>query len=347
MGIDSGRHSGSHRNTSIPTSGRSSPPLAQKVAFAVTSSVRCGIRLDTQFVVDGVHDPRAVSLNRPMMIINSMGSYRESPVFEELRFQLAAGTWRQTRKWARFSRRFTASDAERMDESSVVLTEINRKANTTSSAAVVINSHSRAMERGSVNRTVYLSRIRAIHQALGIPDDYGKDTGLPAYMENEQVVMAGKDLYNRDLFLTIKTSLAWNSLRLAAGLDGISLLAVSGFRSVERQRQIVERKIKSGASISVILAVNAAPGYSQHHTGCAIDLTDSDSCEKPLEEDFESKPAFAWLMQHARDHGLHLEYTRNNPWGFIYEPWHWVFSEIQKYTFFAGGAEGQSASDPR
>jgi LAS superfamily LD-carboxypeptidase LdcB len=54
--------------------------------------------------------------------------------------------------------------------------------------------------------------------------------------------MTGKDLYNRDLFLSIKTSLAWNSLRLAAGLDGISLIAVSGFRSVERQQQIVEPK---------------------------------------------------------------------------------------------------------
>jgi zinc D-Ala-D-Ala carboxypeptidase len=86
--------------------------------------------------------------------------------------------------------------------------------------------------------------------------------------------MAGKDLYNRDPFLSIKTSLAWNSLRLAAGLDGISLIAVSGFRSVVRQQQIVERKIKSGASMSMILAVNAAPGYRQHHTGCAIDLAE-------------------------------------------------------------------------
>lgn len=188
-----------------------------------------------------------------------------------------------------------------------------------------------------MNRSAYLLRIRAIHQALGIPADYGRNIGLPAYMENEQVVTAGKDLFNRDLFLTVETSLAWNSLQLAAGLDGISLIAVSGFRSVERQQQIFERKIKNGASMSMILAVNAAPGYSQHHTGCAIDVTDSDSCEKPLEEDFESMPAFAWLVQHAEDHGFHLEYTRDNPWGFIYEPWHWVFSEAQKFALFAGG----------
>jgi zinc D-Ala-D-Ala carboxypeptidase len=193
------------------------------------------------------------------------------------------------------------------------------------------------MERRTVNTTAYLLRIKAIHQALGIPADYGKDTGLPAYIENEQVVTAGKDHYNRDLFLTVETSLAWNSLQLAAGSDGISLIAVSGFRSVERQQQIFERKIKSGVAVSMILTVNAAPGYSQHHTGCAIDVTDLNSCEKPLEEDFESMPAFAWLMQHAEEHGFHLEYPRNNPWGFIYEPWHWVYSEAQKYMFFAGG----------
>ena len=31
--------------------------LPGKVSFAVTSSARGGVRLDAQFVVDGVHDP--------------------------------------------------------------------------------------------------------------------------------------------------------------------------------------------------------------------------------------------------------------------------------------------------
>ena len=166
--------------------------------------------------------------------------------------------------------------------------------------------------------------------------------GFTPYMESQQLVMAGKDLYNLDVFFTTKTSVAWNSLRCAAGLDGISLIAVSGFRSVGRQQQIIERKLKNGVSMSAILAVNAAPGYSQHHTGCAIDLTDSDSCEKPLEEDFESKPAFGWLMHHAQDHGFRLEYTRDNPCGFIYEPWHWVFSEVQDYAFVVEKEENKA-----
>ena len=164
-------------------------------------------------------------------------------------------------------------------------------------------------------------------------------------MESQQLVMAGKDLYNLDVFLHDKDicSVEFTPMRRWIGRY-FSFIAVSGFRSVGRQQQIIERKLKNGVSMSAILAVNAAPGYSQHHTGCAIDLTDSDSCEKlPLEEDFESKPAFGWLMHHAQDHGFRLEYTRDNPCGVSgYEPWHWVFSEVPDYAFVVEKEENKA-----
>jgi D-alanyl-D-alanine carboxypeptidase len=177
----------------------------------------------------------------------------------------------------------------------------------------------------------YLIRIRATHQTLGIPPDYGVSSLLPAYFESEQLVSAGKDIYDRDVFLTTRTLQAWNALRSAARADSHSLVIVSGFRSVKRQQEIIGRKIKNGESMSMILSVNAAPGYSQHHTGCAIDLTNSDSRERPLEEDFELTPSFEWLNRRAGDFGFRLVYTRDNPWGFIYEPWHWAYAEVQEY----------------
>jgi LAS superfamily LD-carboxypeptidase LdcB len=42
-----------------------------------------------------------------------------------------------------------------------------------------------------------------------------------------------------------------------------------------------------GQAMVDILRVNAAPGYSQNHTGCALDLTDAPNYEDPLREEFE------------------------------------------------------------
>jgi D-alanyl-D-alanine carboxypeptidase len=70
--------------------------------------------------------------------------------------------------------------------------------------------------------------------------------------------------------------------------------------------------------------VNAIPGFSEHHTGRALDLHAGDG--KPLETTFENHPAFAWLCDNAAEFNFHLSYPRNNPSGIDYEPWHWCFA---------------------
>ncbi|HIE5651183.1 TPA: M15 family metallopeptidase, partial [Stenotrophomonas maltophilia] len=78
-----------------------------------------------------------------------------------------------------------------------------------------------------------------------------------------------------------------------------------------------------GLSVAEILKVNAAPGFSEHHSGHALDIgTPGDA---PAEESFERTDAFAWLQAHARGHGFHLSYPRGNPHGIVYEPWHWCW----------------------
>ena len=74
-----------------------------------------------------------------------------------------------------------------------------------------------------------------------------------------------------------------------------------------------------------ILRVSAAPGYSEHHSGRAVDVT-TPGCA-PLTGEFESTAAFAWLAAHARDFGFVLTYPRDNRYGVIYEPWHWCAEE--------------------
>ena len=45
----------------------------------------------------------------------------------------------------------------------------------------------------------------------------------------------------------------------------------------------------------------------------------------PLTDAFEHTTAFAWLTANAGRFGFDMSYARDNPYGFVYEPWHWVF----------------------
>ena len=96
------------------------------------------------------------------------------------------------------------------------------------------------------------------------------------------------------------------------------------FLATNYQLGIFERKLARGQQVEDILAVNAAPGFSEHHSGLALDIGAPD--EPPAEASFERTPAFEWLGERAGDHGLAMSYPRDNPHGIVYEPWHWRFS---------------------
>src|SRR5688500_17676686 len=110
-------------------------------------------------------------------------------------------------------------------------------------------------------------------------------------------------------------------MRHAAHAQDIALDAISGYRSHDYQLGIFRRKQARGQTLEQILAVNAAPGFSEHHGGHALDI--GTVGEPPAEESFEATPAFAWLIHHAAEFGFVLSYPRNNPHGIVYEPWHW------------------------
>jgi zinc D-Ala-D-Ala carboxypeptidase len=185
------------------------------------------------------------------------------------------------------------------------------------------------------NVTKYLQDLNLIHRQLGIdPNDPSGRRG-PIYVENLEVAGAGVDMYGRDLYLEKETAEAWAKMRSAAIEDGVSLVAVSGFRSVRRQQEIIQGKLTSGRLLVDILKANALPGYSQHHTGCAMDLTD-DSGEEPLTEAFETRYAFDWLSRYATRFRFSLQYPRENPYGFIYEPWHWAHDNVHAFLIPRG-----------
>lgn len=156
---------------------------------------------------------------------------------------------------------------------------------------------------------------------LGIPASYGLERSMVLHGEATDLVSVGTDIHGRERQLTPRAAARWMDLKAAAQRDGVTLLLVSAFRSLEYQRGIFERKIAGGQSLEQILQVNAPPGYSEHHTGRAVDLTTPDC--PPLSEAFETTAAFDWLMRHASRFDFAMSYPRGNPFGIAYEPWHW------------------------
>ena len=169
--------------------------------------------------------------------------------------------------------------------------------------------------------------LPAVFAELGIPADYGADPHLPGYDEAQDLVEVEANFAGKVQLLARDTARKWSGMKLAALADGIDLQLVSGYRSIERQRELITNKLAAGQCIADILKVMAAPGYSQHHTGKALDLSTSDV--EPLSEDFEQTAAFRWLLRHADDHGFYLPYPRGNRYGFCYEPWHWASSKLK------------------
>lgn len=167
-----------------------------------------------------------------------------------------------------------------------------------------------------------LHRIAERLDALGIDaDEYADRTGLALVAEPDWLAFAGFDRYRRPLWLHAGAARAWRRMHDAALRDGIVLDAISGYRSHDYQLGIFERKRSRGQTVDEILAVNAAPGFSEHHGGHALDI--SMPGEPAAEESFEGTPAFAWLSANAGAHGFAMSYPRGNPHGIVHEPWHW------------------------
>lgn len=162
-------------------------------------------------------------------------------------------------------------------------------------------------------------------ERLGIDADYLQQCRMPWCVEADELVDTEPDFYGRTQQLIPAAFAAWSQMKAAAKSDQIVIHLISAFRGYDYQCELIQRKLEAGQNLTEILKVNAAPGYSEHHTGRAVDIGTLDC--PALEEEFESTAAFQWLQVQAKNFGFELSYPRGNPLGISYEPWHWCFRE--------------------
>lgn len=113
----------------------------------------------------------------------------------------------------------------------------------------------------------------------------------------------------------------------AAAEDNVQLHMTSTYRDLAEQEQIfnnsVANFVSQGNSQSVAIErakqIVACPGYSEHHTGLAIDFSINDM-ERQVE-------MWSWLRRNAHRYGFILRYPegKEHITGFSYEPWHFRY----------------------
>jgi D-alanyl-D-alanine carboxypeptidase len=124
------------------------------------------------------------------------------------------------------------------------------------------------------------------------------------------------------IYVTAATHAAFVKMAAAAAKDTVDLTADSGFRSIGFQSRIIHNRLAAGDSFDHIIHMVAPPGYSQHHTGRALDLV-------PSEAAFAKTRAYSWLKKNADRFHFHETYPdspdRRHPW----EPWHWAYVPVE------------------
>jgi len=126
-------------------------------------------------------------------------------------------------------------------------------------------------------------------------------------------------LEDRRIYVLPQVREALVKMAADAKIDGAKILVASGFRSVRYQRELIQKRLDRGQRIQTIFRYVAPPGYSEHHTGRALDLS-------PGGVVFGETRAYRWLKENAGDYGfvesIPQDSTNDEDW----EPWHWYYN---------------------
>ncbi len=141
--------------------------------------------------------------------------------------------------------------------------------------------------------------------------------------------------YNKiDINLKMQTSL--DDMLVEAEKDGITLIMNNAYRSIQDQQELYDKRIAEfiaqgytqEEAIELTEDYVTIPGYSEHHTGLAIDFSGANN-----------EKMWSWLQQNAHEFGFILRYPddkymitqiNNEPWHYYY-----VGKDIATYIYYS------------
>ena len=161
------------------------------------------------------------------------------------------------------------------------------------------------------------------------PIDYlvlvNKENPLPETWEDDVEIVHMTNSLGDDVEVEKKAYDAYLKLKDALAEEGVFIDLDSAYRSVAAQQQIAESFTERYGEEYVKQYV-AVPGFSEHHTGLALDLyLNIDGVDVYMNEDMVQYPEI-WAKIHAKlpEFGFILRYLegKEDITGYSYEPWH-------------------------
>ncbi len=100
----------------------------------------------------------------------------------------------------------------------------------------------------------------------------------------------------------------------------------SGYRSIARQKEILEFYLQPSQRGDNAYNLVAPPGASEHHTGLAIDIALLKN-GKYTDDITGEEPELKWLFKNCYRFGFILRYPKGKEdiTGYSYEPWHFRY----------------------
>ncbi len=116
---------------------------------------------------------------------------------------------------------------------------------------------------------------------------------------------------------------ALEDLFAAAEDDGLDLSLVSAYRAFDYQETVYDGYVEESGQEAAD-TFSARPGYSEHQTGLAADISFPGNADCLLRECFGETEEGQWLAGNAAEHGFIIRYPEGDAevTGFDYEPWH-------------------------
>ena len=171
------------------------------------------------------------------------------------------------------------------------------------------------------SRNLNQSRLRNIN----IQNANNLDQSILGHLPYNEISKEKLVLIEPNIEVHIDMSESLLKMRSDAKKDGIFLVFLSGYRSINLQEDIFYSLKSMRNQIAAERArVSAPPGYSEHSTGFAIDIGDANKRETDFEVEFENTDAFRWLKLNAAKYHFKLSFDQNNK-TVDYEPWHWRY----------------------
>lgn len=133
-----------------------------------------------------------------------------------------------------------------------------------------------------------------------------------------------------DKYLRHEARINFEKLAKKAKEEGFNIIAVSTYRSYDYQERLYNKYVIDKGFYYADMA-SARAGHSEHQTGLAVDVANSN-----LDYDnFEDTKEFNWMKNNAHKYGFILRYPKGmfHITGFKYEPWHYRYVGIDIATY--------------